>query len=322
MKLQFPLWRLCFAQIWHFSWPKNWTKNWISLPCIDSNGDWLQTEPWCHLCAWLFDIVRELQTETIAVGFTEQHWAEAHFLLCILAVFPLYFLSDIPLESSVFGLFAWCVPFFVCLSAFVIKTLWCARNLRLFVAERDEAWRWCQSLFSVMLLFYGIFFFLSESTQRRVTGSLGAREDILERLWARLQWIFKYASLSKGTHHSFYFLIRPLLSYLFSTLQSVQPMKSSPLASQAVCFVKRARKQIKLHIYVHILKVVIIFHRLAESKLHTYTSCLFDRLKWTSMPWWLWWNFISSVQADGILWSGLSIYFGSNGDMNLNTPMP
>lgn len=94
-------------------------------------------------------------------------------------------------------------------------------------------------------------------------------------------------------------------------------MKSLPLASQVVTFMKQATKHIKLIIYLHTQKGVIIFQRLAGWNCHTPPLCP-PCLKWTSMPWWLWWNFISRVRADCILLSALGIYFEPKGGVNLN----
>lgn len=95
----------------------------------------------------------------------------------------------------------------------------------------------------------------------------------------------------KGPNHSFSTSPSPTLHLsFFLTLQKVQPIKSSPCASQAVSSANRAMKQIEHIIYLHILRAIITFHRLA--KLHTLPVCP-RCLKWTWTPWWLYWNLIS-----------------------------
>lgn len=80
---------------------------------------------------------------------------------------------------------------------------------------------------------------------------------------------------------------------------------------------------------LHIVEVIVIF--LLPCWIQTQHANLLFLLAawtktespwhWTSTPWWLQWNFISRVQADRVLSSGLRIYFGPNSDVNLNTPI-
>lgn len=87
---------------------------------------------------------------------------------------------------------------------------------------------------------------------------------------------------------------------------------------QAKLFLSRCKQWSRLNsLFIFILWEVLLFFNGWLNGNATYLLCP-PCLKWTSMPWWLWWNFISRVRADCILLSALGIYFEAKGGVNLN----
>lgn len=126
-------------------------------------------------------------------------------------------------------------------------------------------------LFSFMLLFYGNLFFCETQTKENDRKSAGERGHA-GRLWTRLQWILKCDSLSnKGSNKDICSTTSPL-NFMFSSY------------------------------YYY------CFSLLAASRLHVTPPVCPHSLKPTLLPRWLWGNFISSLQADCILWSSLMQY--------------
>lgn len=117
---------------------------------------------------------------------------------------------------------------------------------------------------------------------------------------------------------NFLFLPHAFLSY---SLQNAPSMNCSRLSA--------TNKPSVSAFCLHIVEVIVIF--LLPCWIQTQHANLLFLLAawtktespwhWTSTPWWLRWNFISRVQADRVLSSGLRIYFGPNSDVNLNTPI-
>lgn len=146
---------------------------------------------------------------------------------------------------------------------------------------------------------------------------------MLERLWARLQFIFKHASLSKGNPPLLPLISpSPTLSLSFIHFAGCTAKGFFATCEPSCSFRETNRKQIKRHICVCLYTEGRHYFSLPGwiQTPHAPPACP-RCLKWTSMPWWLWWNLISGLQADCILLSCLCVYFGPNGGVNLNTPM-